>query len=252
MATESTADGAADRRVDPQRARRGTGPVTDRGLVRRFELLAAARRVFEAQGYVDTRVADIVREAGASQGTFYTYFDSKEAVFQEVADQAIAQMLADLHADVVADDPVDRIRDSLRRFVHAYRPAARIVALVEQVGTFTPEMKALRLALREAFVQRTVRGLVRWQADGTADPGLDPELAAEALGSMVDQICYVWMNLGREFDEDALLDVLTTVWSRTVGVAQAPSKARRRAHLRAAHPLPPGHDGALDSVTDTA
>ncbi len=70
-------------------------------------------------------------------------------------------------------------------------------------------------------MQRTVRGLVRWQADGTADPGLDPELAAEALGSMVDQICYVWMNLGREFDEDALLDVLTTVWSRTVGVAQA-------------------------------
>jgi len=64
---------------------------------------------------------------------------------------------------------------------------------------------------------------------------------------MVDQICYVWMNLGREFDED----VLTTVWSRTVGVAQAPSKARRRGHLRAAHPLPPGPDAVLDSMTGT-
>ena len=220
---------AAGRRVDPQSARRDTGPVTDRGLVRRQELLAAARRVFEAQGYVDTRVADIVHEAGASQGTFYTYFDSKEAVFQEVAGQVIAQMLADLHADAVSDDPVERIRDSLRRFVHAYRPAARIVALVEQVGTFTPEMKALRLALREAFVQRTVRGLVRWQADGTADPALDPQLTAEVLGAMVDQTCYVWMNLGRAFDEEALLDVLTTSWSRTMGVAPAPPEARDRA-----------------------
>ncbi|HEU0102814.1 MAG TPA: TetR/AcrR family transcriptional regulator [Mycobacteriales bacterium] len=232
--------GAPERRADPQGARRETGPVTDRGVVRRLELLAAARRVFEAQGYVDTRVADIVRAAGASQGTFYTYFDSKEAVFQEVADQAVGRMLADLHADAVADDPVERIRDSLRRFVHAYRPAARILSLLEQVGTSTPELKALRLAMREAFVQRTVRGLERWQADGTADPALDPQLTAEVLGSMVDSVCHVWMNLGREFDEDALLDVLTTVWSRALGVAPA-----RR------HPVQARGAADLDSVTGT-
>lgn len=221
-----TQDGTSGRRLDPQGARRETGPVTDRGQARRLELLAAARRVFEREGYVETRVADIVREAGASQGTFYTYFNSKEAVFQQVANQVIAQMLADLHVDTVAEDPVERVRAALRRFIDAYRPAARMVALVEQVGTFTPDMRALRLATREAFVQRSIRGIERWQADGTADPELDAELAAEALGSMVDQICYVWMNLGREFDEDRLVDALTLVWSRAIGVSAAPGRLR--------------------------
>jgi AcrR family transcriptional regulator len=211
-----------------QRRRRDTGPLTDKGQARKAELLAAARLVFERQGFLDTRVADIVAEANVAQGSFYTYFDSKDTVFRAVAQGVIDTMLTALHTDTRAEDPFVRVRDAMQRFVDAYRPTAGIIALIEQVGTFTPEMRDMRLALRAAFVDRSARGIRRLQQDGIADPDLDMPVIAEVLGAMVDHTCYVWLNLGQKFDEDALLAALSTVWARAIGVdAWIPARSAR-------------------------
>ncbi|TDC43897.1 TetR/AcrR family transcriptional regulator [Actinomadura sp. KC345] len=199
--------------------RRGAGPITPKGRERRAKILAAARAVFETKGFLDARVADIVAEAGVAQGTFYTYFDSKEAVFKEVAQSVIETMMDNLHTDRVLDvDPVERIRLAMWRFVDAFRPNAVMIGLIEQVGTFTPEMRQLRLALRESFVDRTARGIQRMQADGIADPEVDPVLFAEVLGAMVDQTCYIWFFLGKEFDPRETVETLTLVWARGIGI----------------------------------
>jgi len=202
----------------PQAMRRHAGPVTDKGQARRAELLAAARRVFERKGFLDARVADIVEEAEVAQGTFYSYFDSKDAIFREVAQAAIESMLAALHTETHHEDPYQRTHAAMARFVEAYRPHSKIIALIEQVGTFTPEMRELRLTLREAFVQRSIRGFRRLQAEGQADPELDVEMVAEVLGAMVDHTCYMWFSLGKEFEEERLLEALTLVWTRAIGV----------------------------------
>lgn len=202
-----------------QKERRGIGPITPKGRERRNEILRAARTVFEGRGFVDTRVADIVAAADVAQGTFYTYFDSKEAVFAEVAQQVIDTMMDDLHTEYVPDmDPVERVRRALERFIDAFRPNAVMIGLIEQVGTFTPEMRKLRLHLRESFVDRSARGIRRMQSEGVADPKVDPVMMAEVLGAMVDQICYVWLFLGKEFDADKAIEALTTVWARGIGV----------------------------------
>lgn len=205
-----------------QRERRDAGPLTPKGRERRSEILRVARKVFEERGFLDTRVADIVAAAGVAQGTFYSYFDSKEAVFAEVAQQVVETMMGELHTDFVPDiDPVERIRRAMVRFIEAFRVNAVMMGLIEQVGTFTPEMRGLRLALRESFVDRSARGIRRMQADGIADENLDPVLLAEVLGAMVDQTCYIWFFLGKEFDAQAVVESLTTVWARGIGIAGA-------------------------------
>ncbi|MGX5653929.1 TetR/AcrR family transcriptional regulator [Geodermatophilus nigrescens] len=206
-----------------QQERREAGPLTGKGQARKAALLDAARRVFEKRGFLDTRVADIVAEARVAQGTFYTYFDSKDAVFQAVATGVVGEMLVALRADTHAGTPYERAHAAMERFVDAYRPRARIIALVEQVGTFTPELKHLRLQVREAFVERAARGIAHQQEAGIADKSLDPVLTAEVLGAMVDHTCYVWLNLGRDFDRDALLRTLTTVWVRAIGADVPPA-----------------------------
>jgi len=64
--------------------------------------LTAARRPFETRGYVDTRVADITRQAKVSYGSFYTYFPSKEAVFAEVVEGMIEDFRATVRAEPAA------------------------------------------------------------------------------------------------------------------------------------------------------
>ena len=59
-------------------------PVTARGQETRARLLAAAEKVFGERSYFQVSMADITREAGVGNGTFYLYFPSKEAVFREL------------------------------------------------------------------------------------------------------------------------------------------------------------------------
>src|SRR5690606_26131780 len=47
----------------------------------RARVMEAGRRIFEERGYIDSRVSDIVAEAGIAVGSFYTYFASREALF---------------------------------------------------------------------------------------------------------------------------------------------------------------------------
>jgi AcrR family transcriptional regulator len=202
--------------TDVQQARRDSGPVTDRGALRKQALLEAARRVFERKGFIDTRVSDIAKEAQVSHGTFYTYFDTKEAVFKAVSHGVIDSMLGSMAIAIPTSDFHERVRDSVQRFVQAYRPNSTMIGLIEQVGTFSPEMRELRLDVRDTFVKRTVRGISRMQRDGLTDASLDVEYVAEALGAMLEYTCYVWFTLQKEFDEPRLVDALATIWEKAL------------------------------------
>ena len=192
--------------------------MTIRGEIRKLALQKAAREVFEEKGFFDTRIADIVARAGIAQGTFYTYFDSKEAIFTSISKEVVAEMLiALLPPEPVKGSPYDRARHAMDRFVTAYRPNARWLALQEQLGSTTAYLQHLRLQVREAFVDRMARGIENQQRSGDADPDVDPLIMAEVLGSMVDHVCYIWMNLGKDFDQSQLVDHLALVYARALG-----------------------------------
>ena len=59
-------------------------------------ILDAARKLFFAHGYDMTSMDDVVREAGVSKATLYAYFQSKEALFAEVAREERARVAANL------------------------------------------------------------------------------------------------------------------------------------------------------------
>ena len=64
----------------------------DRGRRTRQRLVDAARVVFERDGFLNSRLVDITDEAGTAIGSFYTYFDSKEAVLEAVFDDVRDEM----------------------------------------------------------------------------------------------------------------------------------------------------------------
>jgi AcrR family transcriptional regulator len=51
---------------------------------RRDEIVGAALRVFAARGFDAASVEEVAREAGLSKGTLYLYFESKQALLDEV------------------------------------------------------------------------------------------------------------------------------------------------------------------------
>ncbi len=59
-------------------------------------LLNAARAVFVDKGYPRATIADIVRQAGVTQGTFYLYFRNRADIFAAVLDQYRQLIIAEV------------------------------------------------------------------------------------------------------------------------------------------------------------
>ena len=106
---------------------------------RRTTVLEAALRVFSAKGYHQTRVSDIIGEASIARGTFYLYFDSKNAIFLELIDLLLERIKENVVGVDQSDDapPMrDQILVSVRRVLGAFqqdRPLAKLI-LREAVG----------------------------------------------------------------------------------------------------------------------
>jgi AcrR family transcriptional regulator len=200
------------------------GPITPRGRRTRDALVTAAREVFETHGFLDARVADIADAAGVAHGSFYTYFDSKEAIFREVANTLVGEMFAASRVgpDVPAD-PVSRIEAANRQYLQAYARNARMMAILEQVSTFNDYFRTLWRDIRKVFVDRAAIGIARLQEQGVADPGLNAAVAASALGGMIEHFAHVWLTLGEPFDEDLAVATLTRLWAQAIGLTMPDS-----------------------------
>jgi AcrR family transcriptional regulator len=194
--------------------------LTLRGQRTRAALVKAARTVFERRGYHDTRVVDITKDAGVAYGTFYTYFDSKEMIFSEVVEQLHRDFRAESSSDpeASASDPAARIERTNRGYLRAYRKNARMMAVIDQVDTFNPVLRDIRLALRHHWVERSAHMIRRWQAEGLVDTAIDPAYAATALGSMVSRSAFAWLVLGEPYDEETAVQQVTLLYCRALGL----------------------------------
>jgi AcrR family transcriptional regulator len=201
-------------------------PSTERGRRMRARLLAAAREVFERDGFLDARVTDISAAAGVAHGSFYTYFGSKTEVFRAL----LAATMDDLYASMGSgspaeedgddrrDDAVSRIDRANRRFVAMYQQNTALMALFEQATTFDPEVRALREATRERNVGRVRHSIEQLQADGLVAADLDARYSAHALVAMVNGLVHYWLVLGVDFDEERLVGTLTRLWAQALGL----------------------------------
>jgi AcrR family transcriptional regulator len=97
-------------------------PKTVRGKRTKENLLRAAETEFGEKGYHEAAVSGITHRAGVALGTFYTYFDSKEEIFQALV-YYMSHRTRRWIAERVADAP-DRMTAE-RKGLEAYIEFAR-------------------------------------------------------------------------------------------------------------------------------
>lgn len=90
-----------------------------KGERRKQDLLNIAYRMFIEKGYENTSVDDIIIEAGIAKGTYYYYFESKEATLEAVIEMMIEK--AENIAKAALMNPVP-IPQKLASVVYAFQP----------------------------------------------------------------------------------------------------------------------------------
>ncbi|MBA3865575.1 MAG: TetR/AcrR family transcriptional regulator [Solirubrobacterales bacterium] len=194
--------------------RQALEPRSPRGRATKATLVAAARRVFEREGFPATHIAEIAAEAGVATGSFYTYFNDKNEIFAAVMDEVQEEMLHPVLSEPPAGSgPVAMIEAANRAYLESYRRNARLMGLLEQVATIDDEFRELRRQRWIAFAKRNAGSIARLQEQGLADTGLDPYLAATALSAMVSRVAYSNYVLGEEAPLETLVETLTRLWA---------------------------------------
>ena len=90
-----------------------------KGERRKQDLLNIAYRMFIEKGYENTSVDDIITEAGIAKGTYYYYFESKDATLEAVIEMMIEK--AENVAKAALMNPVP-IPQKLASVVYAFQP----------------------------------------------------------------------------------------------------------------------------------
>ena len=94
----------------------------------------------------------------------------------------------------------------------------------------TRRYRKSQATLTAAACARQNQTIRRWQIEGTADPDIDAEIAAVALGSMVGRFAELWLVKDwAPFDFDRTVDQMTRLWANSIGLREPPKQGSRKA-----------------------
>lgn len=204
------------RRKAPSKA-----PSTQRGRQTRDKLVAAAREIFSRAAFSDVRITDITAAAGVASGTFYTYFDSKEEIFREIAGQVLQEMSEafrgrgrERHQTIA-----ERVEANTRSYFACVRANRQIARSIEELLSREPGVGEARHRALGVGVQRIEAWIRRLQERGICPPGVDPWPTALSLHAMNVSVAYdhlVYRDAPEE--TESLLKATTRVWCSTLGI----------------------------------
>ena len=126
--------------ADVEFASAGKAPRTARGEKTMRKILDAALQEFGEKGFGDSSVVSITTRAKVALGTFYTYFDSKEALFAALV-QDMSAKVRDHVAPVfaTASDGLDAERQALAAYLDFVRGHKEVYRIIDEAEFVDPQ-----------------------------------------------------------------------------------------------------------------
>jgi AcrR family transcriptional regulator len=170
-------------------------------------LKEAAKRVFAARGYLNTKITDITAEAGRAAGSFYNHFTGKETLLEA--------LLADISAssDSIVEaanhtpdfsDP-EAIRWHVRAYWNFYRENAATMQALRQAAMVNEEFDR-KLARFGAAEQEDVHGHLTHITEAGLRLPATPQLSIAMMYQLIGGFAQMWLLDPPPDDRDPVSD----------------------------------------------
>ena len=187
---------------------------------KRGAILRAAIRVFANNGYFNSKVADIAREAGVADGTVYLYFKSKEEILHSIFDRGMEEAITEVRKQLAAiTDPREKLRHIA--LLHLERLGSdRDLAVVFQVELrgstkFMEEFSATGFAEYLGVIRSTIE---EGQAAGVFRKELNAKVAAKILFGALDEMATNWILSKRRYKLAPMVDLVLDIFFNGVSL----------------------------------
>lgn len=182
--------------------------VAETRRTNRDKLLAAALELLDGgTPFAEVSIEQIVRGAGLSRPTFYTYFRDKRELVLELGTALLEDVAT--AADPWLRDGEGDIRDVLAGVLAAFRRHRPTLGALVEAATYDAEVNAFWHAFHQRFLDTAAARL------RDNDPSLPPARAdarAFVLVWMTERAITEHLMGDAGIDEDALLDELAGFW----------------------------------------
>ncbi len=114
-------------------------PRTERGRRTLRKLLDASAIEFGEKGFHEASVSSITRRAGVALGTFYTYFDSKDALFRALVRDMSGNVMSSARSALAKDMGALEIEEAaLAAFLRFAREHKEIYRIIDEAEFVDP------------------------------------------------------------------------------------------------------------------
>jgi TetR/AcrR family transcriptional regulator, fatty acid metabolism regulator protein len=183
-------------------------------------ILEAAVKVFAEQGFFQSTVSQIAREAGVADGTIYLYFKNKDDILVQFFSYKTKQVFARFREEVDgADNAVDKLRNLIRRHLEEFQND-RNMAIVYRAETHQnsrlaeaqiKEMSKLYLDIVSEIVEEG-------QEEGLIRKDLYLSLVKRFILGGIDEVINTWIHADGKYDLVTMADPLVDLFIRGIGV----------------------------------
>ena len=182
-------------------------------------ILEAAAKVFANQGFHQSTVAQIAKEAGVADGTIYLYFKNKDDILVQFFSHRTKQVFDCFQAEV---DRANSSLDKLRYLIHSHLTEFqqdRDGAILYQVETHSnnrlaeAQIKEMSKMYRDIISEIIEHG----QQEGTIRKDLYVGLVKRFIIGAVDEVINTWIHADGDYDLVSMADPLVELFIRGIG-----------------------------------
>jgi TetR/AcrR family fatty acid metabolism transcriptional regulator len=182
-------------------------------------ILEAAIAVFAEQGYFQSTIAQIAKEAGVADGTIYLYFKNKDDILVQFYQYKTRQIF-ERFRDAVSQPAT--AEEKLRCLIHVHLQEFqkdRNMAIVYQAETHqnrrlgNEQIKEMSKMYRDIVSEVVELG----QEEGTIRKDLYMGLVKRFINGAVDEVINSWIHSGGQYDLVSMADPLVDLFIRGIG-----------------------------------
>src|SRR5881398_2228707 len=181
-------------------------------------IIDAAIRVFARNGFYNSRVSDIAREAGIASGTIYLYFKTKDEILVTLFREKMAEFVSGLRKDIAAEpDAPAKLRRLVRlhfETLEAQPDMAEVVQVeLRQGQKFFRGASAHEISAYFDLIGSTLH---EGMAAGQIRADLPVKIATKMLFGAMDQMATSWVLGKRGYRLTETAEAVASIFLRGV------------------------------------
>ena len=185
-----------------------------------YRILAAAQKIFAKNGFHNSKVAQIAKEANVADGTIYLYFHNKDDILISLFEDRMRMLIGVLRKELeTIDNLADKIRAVIRLHFRLLREDPDLIEIITiELRQSTMFMKEYQNKQFHSYLQVLGDLLKEGKDLGLIRQDISPGLMKRALFGMMDEISvlFVLSNKHNKYSIEGVVNELSEFFLRGI------------------------------------